>query len=470
MARVLIVDSDDAFRRDMEADLGRRGFDAHGCATRSEAVRHLELKPCDVVLLADDLPEGDMLANLTRLVRCESAPEVVVLSGSNDQDLAEQSIRAGAWNFFTKPPSLQLLSIVIERIEKQRRTKRPARAVALKRGAIIGSSKALQSALNQVAQASGGRANVLITGETGTGKELFARAVHENSPRSKRPFVIVDCAALPSSLAESILFGHEKGAFTSADARSEGLIAQAHSGTLFLDEVGELPMGVQKVFLRVLEARCYRPVGSTREHLSDFRLVAATNRNLEDMARREEFRSDLLFRLQGFSLELPPLRLITDDINELTCHYIGRLCSSLGIPRKGFSPDFLECLMHYNWPGNTRELFHAIEQAVSMAEGEAILFPRHLPTYIRAFVARAEVGREHPDEEAKDVRCPVPEGNPEEMEFIRDARARMLAAFETNYLSDLMRRTQRDMDKACRVSGLSRARLYALLKERGISR
>ncbi len=468
MARVLIIDSDEPFRAKLTKSVRQRGFETCDCATMPQAMRRLETEAWDVVLLADNLSQGDIISNLGRITNCGSAPEVVVMAGQGSQDLAEQAIRAGAWNYFTKPPSLHRLAVVIERIAGYRSAAPLTRTVALKRGEIIGNSKPLQAALDQVAQAAISEANVLITGETGTGKELFARAVHENSPRSDRAFVVVDCAALPSTLAESVLFGHEKGAFTSADAKAEGLVRQAHGGTLFLDEVGELPMSVQKVFLRVIETRRYRAVGATREDISDFRLVAATNRDLEAMVAKDRFRSDLLFRLQGFSLLLPPLKIIADDINELTCNYIGSICHRLSLPRKGFSPDFLEALMQYHWPGNVRELFHAIDQAVSMAGNEAILYPRHLPTHIRAQMARAGVEHRHAhkDEPPKQARYKADQELPD----IRQGRAEALAHFEKQYLKELLHRTGGNMRKACTISGLSRARIYALMKHYDLSR
>ena len=467
MARVLIIDSDEPFRDKLTVSIRQRGFEVVGCGKMADALRNLETEAWDVVLLADNLSQQDLIANISRIGSSGSGPEVVVMAGRGDQDLAEQAIRAGAWNYFTKPPGLHRLAMVIERIAGYRQVAPLTKTVALKRGEIVGNSKPLQAALDQVAQAAISEANVLITGETGTGKELFARAVHENSTRNERSFVVVDCAALPSTLAESVLFGHEKGAFTSADARAEGLVRQAHLGTLFLDEVGELPMSVQKVFLRVIETRRFRRVGATREDTSDFRLVAATNRDLEKMVGKDRFRSDLLFRLQGFRLELPPLRVIIDDINELTCNYIGKLCHQLRLPRKGFSPDFLEALMQYPWPGNVREFFHAIEQAVAMAGNEAILFPRHLPTHIRAQMARAGV-----EPERKPAASTRTTGYRDvtDLPDIRKGRSEALAAFEKQYLKEVMRRTGGNIRQACRMAGLSRARLYALMKQYDLGR
>ena len=202
-----------------------------------------------------------------------------------------------------------------------------------------------------IAQAAGSDVNVFITGETGTGKELFARAVHENSPRARGNFVVVDCTALPETLVESLLFGHEKGTFTGAEKARDGLVRQAHCGTLFLDEVGELPLNMQKAFLRVLQERRFRPLGGSREIESDFRLVAATNRNLDQMVRAGQFREDLLFRLRSYVIELPPLRERPEDLQELARFYADRFCERYGLPSKGFSPDFIRTLQRLSVAG-----------------------------------------------------------------------------------------------------------------------
>ncbi len=218
--------------------------------------------------------------------------------------------------------------------------------------------------------------NVLLTGETGTGKEVFARAIHENSARAEHNFVVVDCTALPATLVESVLFGHEKGAFTGADRAQAGLIKQAHSGTLFLDEIGELPLAVQKAFLRVLQEHRFRPVGAKREVESNFRLIAATNRNLEKMVQDGTFRSDLLFRVRTLTVELPPLSARKEDIKELAMYHMARVCERYQIGTKGFSPEFFDALMAYEWPGNVRELVNAMERAVSDCVPRAYTLPQ----------------------------------------------------------------------------------------------
>ncbi|MGE4470750.1 MAG: sigma-54-dependent transcriptional regulator [Desulfovibrio sp.] len=463
MARILIMDNDAACVERIATALRNAGVQVDCVTSQAQGLRLVQLHEYEAVFLADNLPDAEVLSTLSLLRKNEDAPEVVVLAANRDHDIAQEAIRSGAWNVFAKPPSLERLLVVSSRISGFRRSRRST-ALALKRREILGNAPPLLAALDQVAQAATSEVNVLVTGETGTGKELFARAVHENSRRSANAFIVVDCAALPATLAESVLFGHERGAFTSADMRAQGLVKQAHKGTLFLDEVGELPPAVQKVFLRVLETRRYRPVGATREEGSDFRLVAATNRDLSQMAREDGFRSDLIFRLHGMGIELPPLRDICEDINDLACHHISRVCKRLTMPRKGFSADFLDTLMNYDWPGNIRELFHALERAVSMAGSEPLLYPRHLPMHIRAQMAGVGMG----PEVEKTTQDPVP--IPEKLPPLRDARAKALYDFERGYLRALLLQTRGDIRQACTVSGLSRARLYALLKERNVRR
>ena len=235
--------------------------------------------------------------------------------------------------------------------------------------------------------------NVLLLGETGVGKELFARALFRNSARAAKPFITVDCASLPETLVESHLFGHSRGAFTGADRARDGLLLAADKGTLFLDEVGDLPQPMQGVFLRALEQRRFRPVGEVREVSSDFRLVAATNKNLELMAKENSFRSDLLYRLQGITIVIPPLRERLDEIPALAQQAITRFCLASDQREKNLSDDTLGMLLEYAWPGNVRELIHCIQRACLAAGKSDLLLPVHLPTHMRVDCVRRRMGQ-----------------------------------------------------------------------------
>ncbi len=466
MASILIIDDDTALCQALEAVvavMGHSHASAHSVADGLAAARAGDFQ---VIILDVWLPDGNGLEALPQLRETPSAPEVIILTGSGDPDGAELAIRSGAWDYITKPPSLNKIRLPVERALDFHTKKHERDPPVLRREDIVGESNAMRACLELVARAAGTEANVLITGETGTGKELFAQAIHDNSQRADNPFVVVDCAALPENLVESMLFGHERGAFTNADRKYEGLVRQAHRGTLFLDEVGELPYAVQKSFLRVLQEHRFRPVGGIKEIVSDFRLVAATNRDLDELANQGRFRRDVLFRIQSINIHLPPLRGRVADIKALARHYAPLLCQRMGSRPKVLSEAFLEAMAGYDWPGNVRELVNALENAVAGAKGETELVPSHLPTNIRAQIARdgltaAPGGHERPG---------PPPLDGERFPSIRDYRAQALENLEGHYLRRLMDTTKGDMARACAVSGLSRARLYALLKERGVDR
>jgi len=468
MTEILIIDGDHGFSQDLEKALAAYDLPAAHCDCLSRAMGLLHTGNYKAVLLGDDLTDGDVLAYLSTIREIPSFPEVIVVSRSRDPDTAEAAIQNGAWNYVTKPPNMQRLLVLLKRVMEyhEERHSNTIRC-SLRREGIIGNSRPLQACLDTLAQAAGSDANVLVIGETGTGKELFARAIHKNSARVSRPFVVVDCAALPDTLAESLLFGHERGAYTSADTKSVGLIKQADGGTLFLDEVGELPVALQKVFLRVLEGRSFRPVGGVNEIQSDFRLLAATNRDLEIMVDSGDFRRDLFYRLRGIRLQLPPLRAISEDINELTCKFIQRHCKRFRMASKGFSPDFLDALMHYEWPGNIRELMNTLEQALSRAGKEHILYPRHLPRVIRAQIARRDLEKGLPVKSVPQERSSIKASR---FPTLKDYRKQQTEIMEKSYLRNMLDITNGDIRQSCRISGLSRARLYALLKQHGIHR
>jgi two-component system NtrC family response regulator len=310
-------------------------------------------------------------------------------------------------------------------------------------------------------------ANVLLAGETGTGKELFARAIHQNSHRATGPFLIVDCTSLPRTLAEGLLFGHRRGAFTGADQDKEGLVLQADGGTLFLDEIGELDLSVQKSFLRVLQEHKLRPLGNKREISVDFRLVAASNRDLQKMAETGAFRQDLLYRIKSFHILLPPLRKRIDDIQPLVLHYVARFCQEMGVAAKQCDPELFETLSAYNWPGNVRELIHAVHYAVSVARQMPILFPNHLPPSIRTKTIQAKLGKPATPLDVSPVVAEAPE--PFTLPSLKTVREKELARIEKHYLDDLMVACDGNVQEACRVSCLSQSRLYALLKRYDIA-
>lgn len=465
MSRVLIIDDDRMMNEALSSVVERMGHEVRNAFTLREGLDKALAEPFDVIFLDVRMPDGSGLAILPRLRETESSPEVIIITGYGDPDGAELAIRNGAWDYIQKPASMQTMTLPLIRALQYRQEKNHARPpVLLKREGIIGESPKMKATLERLAQIAAAGANVLITGETGTGKELFAKAIHENSPRAGKKFIVVDCTALPETLVESLLFGHEKGAFTGAVSAREGLIKQADGGTLFLDEVGELPLAIQKSFLRVLEEHQFRPLGAKKEITSDFRLIAATNRNLDHMVEQGEFRKDLLFRLRSLILDLPPLRERLGDIRELTVYHVNKLCERYGTETKGFSPEFFTVLAQYDWPGNVRELVHTLEQALAVAAYEPTLFPTHLPTHIRIRAAQASVGESANHEKPKSHSL-LEAADVQNFPIFKDFRK----FHERRYLERLLIITNNSMKESCRLSGLSRTRLYELLKEHEIS-
>lgn len=467
MAKVLIIDDDVQLCKALSLVVKRMGNTASCAYTLRQGLELLRRSSFEVVILDIRLPDGNGLEFLPQIKDSPGGPEVIILSGSGDPEGAELAIRNGAWSYISKPPTLTKIQLPVQRaIEYHEKKRTCGQPVILKRAGIVGESRLLLKSLELVAQAAVAEANVLITGSTGTGKELFARAIHENSRRASGPFVIVDCAALPENLVESVLFGHEKGAFTGADRRSEGLVRQAHGGTLFLDEVGELPLSMQKAFLRVLQNRRFRPVGGLYEIVSDFRLVAATNKNLDELVTQWKFRQDLLFRLRTLCIELPTLRDRPDDIPRLAHYFNENACRALGFKPKMISAEFLEALCEFGWPGNVRELANAIESAITSSGGEPMLTPRHLPLNIRVRLARAPLEEhQHKTVSKRNTAVII---DPENIPQLKDFRKAAIEDLECCYLEQLMAISHGDIKTACARSGLSRARLYALLKHHAI--
>ncbi len=455
MPKILIID-DEQLVAEMLCDLVKRmGYEAFPVFTLKDAAREIEQHDFDVVFLDVMMPDGNGLDFLPRIKSMVSSPEVIIITGFGDPDGAELAIKSGAWDYIEKASSISKLKLPLLRALEYREAKKGQnKPFVLNRAGIVGKGSHMNSCLDLLAQAATSEANVLIAGETGTGKELFARAIHSNSSRHNREMVTIDCAALPQTLVESVLFGHEKGAFTSADTRKDGLILQADGGTLFLDEVGELPLSIQREFLRVLQERRFRPVGAKKELSSDFRLIAATNRDLASMVEAGQFRKDLLFRIRALTIDLPPLRDHIEDIPDLVISYLGRISKRNGAPMRGISADFLEALGAYDWPGNVRELMQTLDSALAVSDDGQVLFSKHLPPHIRIALVRRSLTRKGK------------KSSPEPLiQTLKERRQAILDVLERDYLRELMSDTGGDVRKACAISGLSRPRLYSLLKK-----
>ncbi len=464
MASILIIDDDKLFCEMLSGFIGDLGHSVSCSHTLKKGLETATKTGFEIVYLDVGMPDGSGLELLPRLLKMQNAPEVIIMTGAGDPDGAELAIRCGAWDYIEKPSSINMIILPLMRALQYREEKRAKKsALALNREGIIGQSPAIINCFEVLSRVAEGDMNVLIQGETGTGKELFAWAIHQNSLRSEFSFVVVDCAALSEALVESILFGYEKGAFTGAAISKDGLISQADNGTLFLDEIGELPLKVQKAFLRVLQEKKFRPVGGKNEKKSNFRLVAATNRDLDQMVASGEFRSDLLFRIRSCVIDLPPLRDRREDIRELVFHRIHRNCTRYGVPFKSFSPEFLQALTDYEWPGNVRELFNILDMAFANARHEPVLFPKHLPTDLRIRIIRKS-------EFKKSNGAAITPESPGEVPKFQDFRKDLVMESERRYLQNLANIAGNDVSKASRISGLSRSRLYALLQKHNLKR
>ena len=455
MARILIIDDDTFVAETISALIFRLDHIATTAMTLDEGLKMAAGGNFDLILLDVNLPDGNGLESIPRLTSLPGQPEVIIITGFGDTNGASLAIENGAWDYLVKGDSLHNIRLSLERALRYRESRSlQSTTVALKREGLIGETPVMLQLYDFIARAAAGSADILLNGATGTGKEVAARAIHHNSARARKNFVVLDCTTLPANLSESILFGSRRGAFTGAHESRGGLIAEADGGTLFVDEIGDLNPELQKVLLRVLQEHTYRPLGETRERKSNFRLIAATNRNLEKMVAENHFRGDLYYRLKALQYRLPNLAERLDDIDLLLPHFINLCCREAGITVKGFNHDLLAALKLYDWPGNVRELSQTIAGAVTLAGDEATLFHQHLPSYLRILLTSQQFTTTPPAARppALAPNAPLPPLN----DFRR--------AGDREYLTRLLRESHHDLKTALTISGLSRSRLYDLLK------
>ncbi|MCG8470392.1 MAG: sigma-54 dependent transcriptional regulator [Desulfobacterales bacterium] len=472
MATILIIDDDRGMNGMLVDLISSIGHDTRSATTLSQGIALLDQAPCDVVFLDVMMPDGSGLDRIQEIRKKPSAPEVIIMTGVGNADGAEMAIKCGAWDYLPKPLSPKEIILALKRVLQYHESEKrqSAAQIPCDTKGIVGSGPLLTACLSRLSQAARTDASVLITGETGTGKELFVRCLHANSSKPKESCVVVDCASLTETLAESTLFGHVKGAFTGASADREGLVKLADGGTLFLDEIGELNPSIQKVFLRVLQEKRFRPVGGRTELTSRFRLVSATHRNLDEMVEKGLFRKDLLYRLRAITIELPPLRQRLDDLPELAAHFAGKACKRFRLPAKGFAPGFMETLTAYPWPGNVRELAATMEGIISSAVDAPMLFPMHIPETIRVHVARQKINPVGaPDLPTPPSLKPAPSPSQAPLPY-KQFRCRVLDEAEPAYLLKLLKYAHGNIKEACTLSKLSRARLYELMKKHQISK
>ena len=479
MAEILVID-DERLVRAMIGETGTRlGHTVHLAENLAQGLA-LARQGVDLILLDVMLPDGNGLEIMGELIALPSKPDVVVITGYPQVDGVDKALKNGAFDYIAKPLQVKDIERVICHA-LQWKEQRSKRADKLNCPEIVGKSRELREALGKLAEAAASDSNVLIVGETGVGKELFARGAHQNSARADGPFITLDCASIPASLLAAHLFGHDKGAFTGADRGRPGLLLLADKGTLFMDEVGELSLEAQGAFLRALDVRRFRPVGSKIEISSDFRLVAATNRDLAAQVRRGEFRGDLLFRLQGVLIQVPALRERIDDIPLILAAYLAEL-GKADRQTKIVSPDFMRALLDYTWPGNVRELLHVVRGATISAGTSPELFLHHLPREIRIAVSQLRLGASSVHDTGRDWAKAQVGATPAQVfsqpagkelnfpslfaaEFPSLKRCKEEA--EAIYLTRLLEVSGGDMPGAAKLAGVSRGYLYELLRKHG---
>ena len=377
MKKVLVVDDEMSVRESLKMAL-KQDYVVVTAPSAEEALRLMEDETPDVVLLDILMPGIDGLAALQRLRTVNDRVPVIMLTATQTRHTAFQAGRLGAYDYVTKPFELEDLKLRINHAlehEALRAENQELRSEVTRRyqfGSIIGKSKEMNRVFRTIEQIAGTKTTVLVTGESGTGKEMVAKAIHYNSPRRDKSFVAINCAAIPDSLIESELFGHERGAFTDARARQTGKFEVADGGTLFLDEIGELSQATQAKILRVLQEKEIQRVGGTETLHIDVRLITATNKDLEEAIRHGTFRSDLFYRINVVPIFLPPLRERREDIVLLIDHFLKKLADDHRRPARCFSKKSLDLLMNYDWPGNVRELENVVERVVALTDAETI--------------------------------------------------------------------------------------------------
>ncbi len=451
MRNVLVVDDDLASRELLRKGLSPAGFDVSSAPSADEALRVLNGSDVGVVLTDVNMPGSSGIELCRRVAELHPDVPTIVVTGFGSLQTAVEAMRAGAYDFITKPFDLDAVGLAIERALRHRELRDEVRRLRLEvshaRPAtdLLGSSAPMLEVQRLISRVADTDMTVLVTGESGTGKELVARALHEASRRSAGPFVALNCAALPEQLLESELFGHARGAFTDARSSRAGLFAEANGGVLFLDEIGEMPLGLQPKLLRALEQRAVRPVGASGEVAFDVRVVAATNRDIETAVAEGRFREDLFYRVNTITIELPPLRSRGADVLMLAQHFLERATARLGKPVVGLSAPAAEKLAAYAWPGNVRELRNCVDRAVALTAFDQIGVA-DLPAKVRDF---------------KTNHVLVVSDDPAELVPLEEV--------ERRYILRVLDTVGGNKSMAARVLGLNRKTLYRKLEAYGIA-
>jgi DNA-binding NtrC family response regulator len=451
-AKILVVDDEKLIRWSVGERLQRDGYEVLSAESGEQALDLVGANAPDLMLLDVRLPGIDGLTTLQRALALQPDVTVLMMSAHSTVDIAVEAMKHGAIDFLVKPFPFQSLDAAVQRALQTARTRRQIAALTSERrtgaasmGALVGSSSSMEGVRSMVSRlAASDATTVLIEGESGSGKEVAARAIHFESARAEKPFMQVNCAALPEQLLESELFGHERGAFTDAHVQKRGLFESAEGGSVMLDEIGDLPPGGQAKLLRLLENKTFRRVGGVQELRADVRVLAATNVNLEERVAEGRFRADLFFRLNVVRILMPALRDHTEDISILAAHFIAKFNQEMKRDVKGVSPAALDVLAAYHWPGNVRELRNVIE---------------------RAFILHAHADEIRPEYLAPELRKVVPQRKQEKLVPPVPEQGLVLEDVEKKLITEAMERANGNQSKAARLLGVSRDTLRYRLKK-----
>ncbi len=440
---ILVVDDDRRMRELVGKVLTREGYAVRALPRAQDVLQALEEAPPDLVISDIRMPEMDGMTLLQEVRRLSPDTSVILMTAFGSIDSAVQAIKAGAYDYLAKPFKMDEIIVVVRRAMEERRLRAEVQALRAEVSTkyqfsnILGKSKPMRELFALIKKVAGSRSTVLIQGKSGTGKELVANAIHYNSPRREHPLVTVNCTAIPKELLESELFGHVKGAFTGAIANKRGLFEEADGSSLFLDEIGELPLELQVKLLRVIQEREFKRVGDTRTITVDVRLIAATNRDLAQAVNEGIFREDLYYRLNVIPIVLPALKERAEDIPLLATHFLMKYAKEANPAIAGISKEAMRLSLEYDWPGNVRELENVIERAVILAHGPQIL-PEDLPAHVHA--------RKAPAHHAAGCQRPT------------------LESLERDYIATVLQETGWHRMKAAHILGIDRRTLYRKIR------
>ncbi|QOC23969.1 sigma-54-dependent Fis family transcriptional regulator [Wenzhouxiangella sp. AB-CW3] len=453
---VLVVEDDRALGELLLEELEAEGYRVRHVETAEAAMECIDEVDPDLVVTDLQLPGADGLALLEAVRERHVAPATLMISAYGTVDRAVAALKAGADNFLTKPLDMDHFILSVERVLANRRLRSEVRRFRemLERDSfhgMEGSSRAMRVLFDRVAQVARADGAVLVSGESGTGKDLIAHAIHAESPRADMPFLAVNCAGVPADLLESEFFGHAEGAFSGADRARPGLFREADGGTLFLDEIGEMPTALQAKLLRALQDGRIRPVGADREHQVDVRLIAATNQDLQSLVEKGEFREDLYYRLEAFQLSIPPLRERGEDLELLAMSFLARFAAASRRPARRLSEQALRAVREYHWPGNVRELKNAMERAVTFCEDEEVGI-EHLPERVRQ-------GNGKPASEDSSASTAVPDA------LLKGDMLPSLDELRSRYVHYVLERVDGNKRRAAALLGVGRRTLYRWLEQ-----